>query len=443
MSKNHSDGIVLPAREIAVWRDVDIVVVGGGLAGVGAAIAAGRAGARVLLVEAQGFLGGTMTAVTVGSICGEYVLEDGTPRRIVGGLVEELVTRLTAQGDARGPECWLQTATTIYDPFAMRCVLDEMVRDAGVETVMHTRCVDLEKEGGRITGLVLGYRSQLFAVRCRQVIDCTGDGDIADLAGVPWECDLDKLQMPSAMFRFGGVDPEALITLDRAALRARLESAATEGMDLPRTAGGLFSLRHGMVHANVTRVEHGSRSPDPLSVEEMTAAEIEGRRQVRLYEKIFRRFVPGFEKAFVADAGSQVGVRESRRIRGRHVLTADEVLRGARCDTAIACSAWPVEEHGADRKTRWVWLEPGAFYQVPFGCLVPARGPGNLLVAGRCVSAEHDAHASLRVGATCMAMGQAAGLAAAMAADSDTPAAAEIAIDQLQARLTAAHAFLG
>lgn len=443
MSKIHMDEIVLPAREVPVWREVDIVVVGGGLAGVGAAIAAGRAGARVLLVEAQGFLGGTMTAVTVGSICGEYVLENGTPRRIVGGLIEDLVNRLMARGEARGPECWLQTATTIYDPFAMRCVLDEMIHEAGVEILMHTRCIDLDQKENRITGLVLGFRSQLFAVRCRQIIDCTGDGEVAALAGVPWECDLEHLQMPSAMFRFGGVAPGTLDTLDRAALRARLELAVAEGMDLPRTAGGLFSLRDGMVHANVTRLEHGARSPDPLSAEEMTATEIEGRRQVKLYVSAFRRFVPGFEKAFVADAGSLAGIRESRRIRGRHVLTADEVLRGAKSDTAIACSAWPVEDHGADRKTRWVWLEPGSYYQVPFGCLVPERGPGNLLIAGRCVSAEHDAHASLRVGATCMAMGQAAGLAAAIAIDDGIAAVGDIAIDKLQARLTADQAFLG
>src|SRR5690606_2416570 len=149
----------------------------------------------------------------------------------------------------------------------------------------------------------------------------------------------------------------------------------------------------------------------------MTAAEVEGRRQLRLYQRAFRDFVPGFEGCYIADMGAELGIRESRRIHGLYTLQADDVLKQGRFDDAVACAAWPVEEHGAGRATRWVFLEPGTYYQLPYRMLVP-RGVDGLLVAGRCASATHDAHASMRVAAICLALGEAAGVAAALSASS-------------------------
>jgi hypothetical protein len=172
------------------------------------------------------------------------------------------------------------------------------------------------------------------------------------------------------------------------------------------------------MHLNITRVLRGDRSPDPLNTEEITAAEIDGRRQLKMYSEAFRRFVPGYENAYIADIGAEIGVRESRRIRGDYWLTLDDVLNEARFADSIACSAWPVEEHGAGRATKWVFLKPGTFYELPFRMMLPV-GIDGLLVAGRCSSASHDAHASMRIAAVCMALGEAAGVAAAQAGSGD------------------------
>jgi hypothetical protein len=220
------------------------------------------------------------------------------------------------------------------------------------------------------------------------------------------------------MFRFGGVDTERATAMTRDELRNHLEKAVAAGLPLPRTAGGMFSLREGAMHLNITRVLRGNRSPDPLDTEEVTSAEIDGRRQLKMYLEAFRRFVPSYENAFIADIGSEIGVRESRRIRGDYWLTLDDVLNEARFADSIACSAWPVEEHGAGRATKWVFLKPGTFYELPFRMLLPV-GIDGLLVAGRCSSASHDAHASMRIAAVCMALGEAAGVAAAQAGTSD------------------------
>lgn len=435
--------ITLPAREISIHSEFDVLVCGAGMAGIGAAVAAAREGARVLLVEQIGFLGGTMTAVTLGSICGEFALEDGQPRRVVGGLAADLTRRLIEAGGATEPFCWLNTATTPYDPFQMRCTLDSLVAEAGVHLLLHAHLADVIEEDGVLSTVVLQAREGPLAVRVRAVVDCSGDAEVAAMAGAPWEMDTSELQMPSAMFRFGGVAPDALENLDRPMLRDRLEAAVADGFELPRTAGGLFSIRPGVVHANVTRADVGGRSPNPLSSADMTRAEIEGRRQVKLYEQAFRAFVPGFENAYILEAGARLGIRESRRVLGQHVLEGDDVLGARRFDDAIACSAWPIEEHGADKQTRWVWLEPGAYYQIPLRCLVPSDGPRNLLVAGRCASATHDAHASMRVGATCMAMGEAAGIAAALCRNEAGDDVSKVPASDVQDRLRAHGAFLG
>ena len=401
---------------VPMTMSADVVVVGGGAAGVAAAASAARSGCDVLLVEHAGYLGGTLTAVSLGSLCGYFTLVDEEPVPVVGGLAEELVERLRRSGAAADPVRWLRTASIPYDLFGMKVELDRIVTEAGVRVLLHTTVVEAVVADGAVHKLRVHGKGGFNEIEAGVVIDCSGDADVVAQAGGEFEMDLPSLQLPTAMFRFGGVDTARTSAISRADLHRHLERAVTAGHALPRTAGGIYSIWPGVVHVNITRLSCGGRAPNPMSAAEMTNAEIVGREQVVAYQRAFREFVPGFENAFVLDSGAQLGVRESRRITGRERLTETMVTSPSRTEAAIACSAWPVEEHGAGRDVRWVWLDPGEYYQIPLGCLLP-RKLTNVLVAGRCVSADHVAQASVRVSAQCMAMGEAAGVASAVALD--------------------------
>jgi len=180
-------------------------------------------------------------------------------------------------------------------------------------------------------------------------------------------------------------------------------------------------------------VKVGGHTPDTFDPFELSEAEHEGRRQARLYLDVFRRYVPGYANAYILDTGAELGIRETRRIIGRHILTSDDVLKERKFDDAIAVNCWPIEDHGGTRATRWVWLSPGGYNHIPYRALLPT-GVDNLLVAGRCLSSTHDAQAAIRVTANCFSTGQAAGLAAVMAGSGDM---ASIGIKSLQAALQA------
>jgi ribulose 1,5-bisphosphate synthetase/thiazole synthase len=405
-------------RQTPVRQTVDVLVVGGGSAGLAAATSAARLGADVLLVEKNGYLGGTLAMVTLGSICGLYTVTETDVIPVVKGFARELIERMDRVGGIKGPMRWLETASLLYDPTSIKLVADEIVTEAGVKVAFHNLAVGVVKDGSRIKGVIFEGRDGRWACMATSVIDCTGDANIAALCGAQFEHDPSLIQAPTTMFRFGGVDTARATAMTRDDLRNHLEKAVAAGLPLPRTAGGMFSFREGAMHLNITRVLRGERSPDPLNTEEVSEAEINGRRQLKLYLDAFRRFVPGYENAFIADIGSEIGVRESRRIKGDYWLTLDDVMNEARFEDSIACSAWPVEEHGAGRATKWIFLKPGTFYELPFRMLLPVAVDG-LLVAGRCSSASHDAHASMRIAAVCMALGEAAGVAAAQAGNTD------------------------
>jgi hypothetical protein len=430
-----------PARSTPVRLEADVCVVGGGAAGVAAAVAAARSGSRVLLLERAGFLGGTLTTVSLGSMCGLYAVTPETIRPVVGGFADRVIEKLREHGSAAAPVRWLKTASLPYDLFTMKVVLDELVAEAGVQVLLHTQVVGVARSGDRISHVIVDGKNGRWAVAASQFIDCSGDADLVHWSGAPYEYDRETLQQPTAMFRFGGVDPSLVAEMDRDMLRSRLEGAVAEGWPLPRTAGGVFMERPGMAHLNITKVAIDGRAPDVLDTAEMTRAEQIGRAQVLMYRDVFRKYVPGFADAYVLDTGSAIGIRESRRLLGEYVLGEADVRSAARFDDAIACCAWPMEDHSAGRATKWVWLENGDYFQIPYRCLVPQR-VDNLLVAGRCASSTHDAQASLRVTAQCFAMGEAAGTAAALCARQGIPPR-RADVHEIQARLKAAGAFLG
>jgi hypothetical protein len=425
-----------PARDVPVLREVDVVVAGGGSAGVAAAVSAARAGASVLLLERNGFLGGTMTATSLGGICGLYSLVDGAPVQMVFGFAEEVRARLAAAGGTRGPLPWLNTASLPYDLFTLKSVLDDLAEVPRLDVLYQARLTDVIHDGAKVTHAIVRGRAAPFAVAARVFVDASGDGELAALAGAEAEIESGHLQFPSTMFRMGGVDTARAMAVARDEMHALLERAVSEGYDLPRTAGGIYSVRAGIVHLNITKVKVDGHSPDPFDPASLSRAEREGRAQARRYLEVFRRYVPGYEDAFILDTGTELGVRETRRIVGDQTVTTADVLEERRVDDAIAASCWPIEEHGAGRSTRWVWLSPGGYCQIPYGALVP-RGLDNVLVAGRCLSATHEAQAALRVTANCFSMGQAAGLAATLAADGNVR---EVPIPTLQRALAAAGA---
>lgn len=427
------DTVISPRRDVNVLGEADVVVAGGGAAGIAAAVSAARAGASVILLERNGFLGGTMTATSLGGVCGLYSLIDGKPVQIVHGFAEEIRDRLGRAGGTRGALPWLQTASLPYDLFIMKSILDDLAKTPRLTVLYQARLLEAGVEERRVRNVIVRGRGGLFAIRGHAFIDCTGDGELAEMAGAATDYDRAALQFPTAMFRMGGVDTAVAMKVPRDEMHRLLERAVSDGYDLPRTAGGIYSVRDGIVHLNITKIKVNGRTPDPFDPFELSEAEYEGRRQACLYLDVFRRYVPGYTDAYVLDTGAELGIRETRRIVGRHILTGDDVLQERKFEDAIAVNCWPIEDHGGGRSTRWVWLSPGGYNHIPYSTLLPT-GVDNLLVAGRCLSATHDAQAAIRVTANCFSTGQAAGLAAVRVGSGDM---ASVDIKSLQSALKA------
>jgi hypothetical protein len=315
-------------------------------------------------------------------------------------------------------------------------VADEMVAAHGVRVMLHTTAVSVVTEGARVHAVVVENKGGRAALLPRVVVDCSGDGDVAARAGAGFDLGHDgETQYGSAMFRLGGVDTERAGRLTRPEIRACLERAAADGYPLPRTSTGVhMNPLEGVAHLNVTKLGNAQGAPFNLvDPEDLGEAEREGRRQVRMYEEVFRKYVPGFEHARVIDIGARVGVRETRLIHGDAVLTEAHVRGCVKPADRIACSSWPLETHGHGPVTNWEFLPDGEHYGIPWGCLV-VKGFDNLLVAGRNLSATHAAQASVRVTGPCLAMGEAAGTgaAASLALGDDVRA---VPVEALQATL--------
>ena len=403
----------------------DVVVVGSGSAGSPAAIAAGREGARTLLIEKLPFLGGNSTAV-LDTFYGFYTPGESAIK-VVGGIGDEVVDGLRDLGRVlHRPNTYGAGTGVTYLAEHLKLVWERLVIDAGAKVLLHSFVQDADLTEGRVESLTVATKAGLRRVTANVVIDCSGDADVCHHAGIGYELagDVDPAQTATTTFRMVNVDQTRRRTIDKDKLHELMRDAVESGRyDLPRQEGSdHITPVDGMTANIMTRVDHVRRRSDGSRAnasdpEVLTAIEMEGRRQAIEYARFLVDKVPGYESSSLVALSTQIGLRETRRVFGDYRVTRGDVLSAAQFEDQIGLCGAPIEDHhgGEGSGTTWEYLPPGAAVGIPFRSLV-ARDALNVLIAGRCFSATHDAQASIRSMAQCMAMGQAAGMAAAMGA---------------------------
>jgi hypothetical protein len=436
------DGFVVQEapRTLPVAASVDVLVLGGGVAGLAAALAAAETGSSVLIVERGNCLGGTATAGMMTLFYTPYRCAHGIPKRIFDALIQ-------AGGAFPGE-------VISFDHEAFKTVAVEMVTDRGIGLLLHTICADVVMQGNRVCGLVVENKGVRSAVLGRMLVDASGDADIAARAGAPLMRGRDadqKMRPMSLLFRLGGIDVDRLLAFVRAnpdefSRDPNQMMLDVEGRNIrifgffglveeARRQGYLYPDCHyfrieavmpdrGTVLVNTIRIY----DVDGTNPEHVTRAEIEGRRQQRKLLEFARAFVPGFEKAYVLDTASHIGVRETRRIVGDYVLTEEDIVGGTRFPDSIGVdsnrqnpkgsrhSPDGMEGSTSDIETREM-VATLYTYEIPYRCLLP-QGIEGVVMAGRTISVNHEADGYTRNQPACMVTGQAAGVAAALAAGS-------------------------
>jgi hypothetical protein len=400
----------------------DVIVVGAGSAGATAAIAAGREGASTLLIEKLPFLGGTSTAV-LDTFYGFYT-PGQTPRKVVAGIPDDVIRGLQRYSS------WLERPNThgagtgvTYHPEYLKVVWEELVEQAGTEILLNAWVQDVIVSDARVSGLIVATKMGLRRFDASVVVDASGDADVCHFAGAGYELagQLEPAQTLTTTFKLVNVDIPKRKSISKIDFHALMAQAAESGRyDLPRKEGSdhITPVDH-MTATIMTRLPSFKRNGEEVvngtDPELLSAAEIAGRRQAIEYIRFLRDMVPGYEKAQLATFGVQIGVRETRRVYGDYRLTRADVLSAGQFDDQIGLCGAPIEDHHDGADTNWHYLPEGRCVGIPYRTLL-VRDSQNLLVAGRCFSATHDAHASVRSMAQCMSMGQAAGIAAAYAA---------------------------
>ena len=393
----------------------DVVVVGGGAAGLAAAIAAGRAGARTALVERYGFLGGLATAGMVSTICGLYHgSSSGELEPINEGFAEAFARRLSAMPGCQKPVRRGRSMVLPYTPFAFACLADELVAAvAPLDVYLHAYLVGVDTGPARIAGLRITTWERSLELRASVVVDTSGDAVVARQAGAATDtAPLAHRQLPSLIFVLQQVDTAALGAGPRVAVLRALVAAERDGRLPPGASNVTLGLSPQPGELVGKLALDGLASGRSERRDFLTAAEQEGRRRVLAVTE-FLKTLPAFGRAFVSHVAAQVGVRESWRVIGRYQLTREDVLAARQFDDGVARAAWPIELwHAGHLGATYEYLEDGQTYEIPLRSL-QARDVENLFVAGRCMSATHEALGSARVIGTCLATGEAVGMAAA------------------------------
>jgi hypothetical protein len=427
----------------------DVIVCGGGPSGFIAAIAAGRAGAKTLLIERYGFVGGMATSAWLGPISPMHFGDE----RVIAGIPEEFVERMRVAGGSTGHlRCTNPHGSGaylgFYDREHYKWTAIQMLQEAGVDLLFHSFVADVFVNGDTVTGVEVANKSGKTAFTAAVVVDATGDGDVAALAGAEHTVgnDFGVSQPSTLMFDMGNVDTHRLkqymddnmdnfewaselVAIKPFSPELQQEHFVGQGF-LGLVAEGLASgelylgrdsilflttVHPGVVHFNSTRIA----GVDGRSAESITDGEIDGRRQVMSLSRFIVKHIPGFERAFLAGTGTQVGIRESRHITGEYVITGEDVLHGRKFDDVVVRGYFPVDIHNLKGKEGYqgggVWADPEDSYDIPLRTLVPVRLDG-LVMAGRAISATHEAHGSLRTQGGAMGIGHAAGVLASQAA---------------------------
>jgi glycine/D-amino acid oxidase-like deaminating enzyme len=440
--------LVEPSRQTPVWGEYDVVVLGGGPAGIAAAVAAARAGSKTLLVERYGFLGGMGTAAGVTNFCGLHANVHGEIRQVVHGVADDLLQLIDALGGLNQPHALFgKTVAQAYDTAAYKIAADDLLLSAGVEILFHALGAGAVMDGERrVQALLVETKSGRHAVIARAFIDASGDGDLAAWAGAPWDKgDGDgNMLYPSTMFRINGVDPERAGKAWEVIPQLMLQAEAEGRYRFPRKTPIVRPQKSGIEwRVNLTQLANrAGNAMDGTDARDLSEAEVLGRRQIAEVAG-FLREVPGFESCYIVDIAPQVGIRETRRVRGLYQLTEADVLECASFDDTVGVNGWPLELHlKGDVEFRWPKIpESRGFNHLPSRMTVPV-GLDNVWVAGRCASMSHEAQSAARVTGACFVMGQAAGSAAHLALQSGGTAG-DVDVARLQARLEDNGAWLG
>lgn len=419
-----------------MFEKTDVIIAGGGTSGTVAAIAAARKGLKVLLVDKNGFLGGMNTAAMV---CPIMSFHAGN-KQIIRGIADEIIERLKKRGGSighvRDPLGVVSTITPI-EPEILKQVYFEMIREClNINLLLHTFVSGAVVENGDVKGITCVNKNGTRTYQAKLFIDATGDGDLASACKAEYvegRVDDGFAQPMTLMFKMGGVDlgkiraymkenPEQFILDDEADIDKYLavsgffnliEEARKNGdFTVHRDRVLLFEgINNGEVFINMSRIKKlkGTNAGD------LTRAEMVGHAQVDEIISFLRKYVPGFPDSYLIAVGSYTGVRETRRITGRYTLSAEDVIEGRGFTDSIATCSFPIDIHDPlDDNLKWIRKNKNTFYDIPFRVMLP-RKLKNLIVTGRCISASHEALASARISATAMALGQAAGTAAAVA----------------------------
>lgn len=414
--------------------EFDVVVAGAGIAGVCSAIASAREGARTVLIDRYGFMGGMSTAGMVSPFMKYWIMDefDGRVKPLVGGIFEEITRRMDEIGGM---------IDNGFNAWAFRKVVNEMLVEVGVEIIRHAVVYGVEFEylgrKKKLTSLILNYGSSFYRIGGKVFVDTTGDADIVYLANAGWMKGDEKTGLTQAMtlfFRIGGINVEKVIELVRQKPEQFFPWSSHEyipGRII--SIGGFFDLVeeakvNGLLPEEIEYIfftslpDEGEASfnttnilgLDGTSSFDLTSAEITGRVQMWRVYNFLRQKVPGFENSYLIESGIQVGVRETRRAIGEYIMTGDDVLSGKKFDDAIARACYGIDIHGQKgESSRLEHLSEGQYYQVPLRALIVKKAH-NLLVAGKCISSTREGHSALRIQATSAATGEAAGVVASL-----------------------------
>lgn len=407
--------INLPAESVPIRGHYDVIVVGGGPAGVAAAIGAARVGAKVAIVERYGFLGGALTNALVVVIHSLWT-KDGS-LQVIGGLGRQFMNELSANGGAKNATKDLR-GDFVVDPEAFKLLSDRYVLANGVHVMFHALLSTVVAQDGKIEAVVVTGKDGRMAMTADYFIDATGDGDLAFLAGAQMTRgrEGDGLTQPGTLcFKVGGVNRELLEPgiIDIVEMSNILSEATVAG-ELPKQIGQIYTaidpIRPDSIYINAVRLIE----KDCTTTADLSASELEGRQQILKLMNVLSKRIPAFKHAFIEQIAPQVGWRESRRLVGEYITTRTDLMECRQFEDTIAQGTYRIDIHNPTGSgTLFEEFSGQQFYQIPLRSLVP-KEISNLLVAGRCLSATHEALGGIRVMINCMSMGQAAGIAAAL-----------------------------